>query len=104
MKADGAVGQTKAAPTKTAAKSGLSFSLGSQKQTVQPQDKTEEDDICPIHKKKLEIVCITCMERICSKCALFGDHKSHTYREEDDVHAEINDRKTRLLDTMKELQ
>jgi hypothetical protein len=44
------------------------------------------EDMCPYHKKKLEIVCITCRIRICSHCALFGSngvtHKNCEIREE----------------------
>mmetsp|Transcript_13628 Transcript_13628/g.21334 ORF Transcript_13628/g.21334 Transcript_13628/m.21334 type:complete len:85 (-) Transcript_13628:1528-1782(-) len=40
------------------------------------------EDACPVHRRKLEIICITCKERICSNCALFGNHKNHDIRME----------------------
>ena len=32
---------------------------------------------CSVHKKKLEIVCLLDKARICSSCALFGEHRTH---------------------------
>jgi hypothetical protein len=52
--------------------------------------------MCLHHKKKLEIVCISCRERICSHCALFGangvKHTNHEIREEQEVFGEISNR------------
>ena len=53
-------------------------------------------DLCPIHKKPLDIVCIDCKERICSACALFGAHKGHNVKEETAVLEEINIRSEAL--------
>ena len=39
-------------------------------------------DLCMQHKRKIEIICIDCKERICSQCALFGNHKPHDIRME----------------------
>jgi hypothetical protein len=52
------------------------------------------EDMCVHHKKKLDIICITCRMRICSSCALFGVngvkiHKMCEHREEQDVFGEI---------------
>ena len=55
-------------------------------------------DICPIHKRKIEIICIDCKERICSQCALFGNHKNHDIRMEQDVLDEINVRSECLME------
>jgi len=42
------------------------------------QASSEEGvELCPLHKRKIEIICIDCKERICSNCALFGTHKPH---------------------------
>ena len=46
--------------------------------------------LCPKHKKIIEIVCIDCKERICSNCALFGNHRGHDIKEESMVLDEIN--------------
>ena len=85
----------------TPPKVGLSFTRGA---ATAGKTEKEADDLCALHKKKLEIVCIQCLERICSKCALFGAHKSHSYREEEEVHAEISDRHNRLCNTLKQLE
>jgi len=90
--------QAAAKPT-PAPKASLSFNRVASKTEKEPVE-----DLCALHKKKLEIVCIQCLERICSKCALFGAHKSHSYREEEEVHAEISDRHNRLCNTLKQLE
>jgi len=57
--------------------------------------------MCPTHNRKLEIICIQDRVRICANCALFGEHKGHDVRMENDVVAEIESR-TELLMTMYE--
>ena len=42
-------------------------------------------DLCPIHGKPLDVICVTCKERTCSNCALFGSHKGHDVRPEQEV-------------------
>jgi hypothetical protein len=42
--------------------------------------------------------------RICSKCALFGAHKQHDVRENEDVVAEIHDRTHLIMKTFETLQ
>lgn len=39
--------------------------------------------VCPIHSKPKDIVCLSDKCLICHKCALFGDHKLHDYKEID---------------------
>ena len=48
--------------------------------------------------RKLEIICINDMERICSNCALFGKHKNHDIRMEADVLNEIQVRTECLME------
>jgi hypothetical protein len=67
--------------------------------TAQPagaQDSQEE--LCPVHRRKIELICIDCKERICSNCALFGQHKPHDIRMEQDVLDEINTRTECLME------
>lgn len=33
------------------------------------------DNMCPRHNKLIEVYCITCLEKICTNCALFDNHK-----------------------------
>ena len=47
-------------------------------------EKSEISNNCIFHKKKLELFCINCKEKICYKCGLFGDHKNHEKKEEND--------------------
>ena len=58
-----------------------------------PTPKNESDNICSSHKKPLEIVCVDCKKRLCSKCALFDGHRTHDLRTEEDVRNEISLRK-----------
>ena len=54
--------------------------------------------MCPLHNKPIEIICITCKERICSNCALFGNHKGHDIRMEQEVLDEISLRTECLME------
>lgn len=57
------------------------------------------EELCPKHKRKLEIICIDDRVRVCANCALFGEHKGHEVRQEDEVIDEIT-RTGELLMTM----
>lgn len=58
----------------------------------------ESGDLWPLHNRKLEVICVTCKMRICTNCALFGDHKTHDIREEGEVVKEITLRTELLID------
>ena len=47
----------------------------------QYMNKTPEVDMCPTHKKPLDLICIDTKERICYNCALFGAHKGLNVKE-----------------------
>lgn len=55
-------------------------------------------ELCQLHRRKIEIICIDCKERICSQCALFGVHKPHDIRMETDVLEEISMRTECLME------
>lgn len=57
-----------------------------------------EGDLCMKHKRKIEIICIDCKERICSNCALFDDHRLHNIKMEAEVLEEINNRSECLME------
>lgn len=38
------------------------------------------DDLCPLHRAPLDIVCISDKQRICPHCALFGNHTEHRFK------------------------
>ena len=57
-----------------------------------------EGDMCPKHKRKIEIICIDCKERICSNCALFDDHRLHNIKMETEVLEEITTRSECLME------
>ena len=53
-------------------------------------------EMCEEHNRKVEIICIQDRTRICSTCTLFGQHKGHDVREEQEVVTELTIR-TELL-------
>jgi hypothetical protein len=57
-------------PSLTRLDSGDGRSTGSQ----------SESDLCSLHGKELELVCLTDRVRLCAHCALFGSHKDHRFK------------------------
>jgi len=57
-----------------------------------------EGELCIKHKRKIEIICIDCKERICSNCALFDDHRLHQIKMEQEVLDEISTRSECLME------
>lgn len=41
-------------------------------------------DLCIDHKKKLDIICLTCRKTICYQCALFENHKNHQVKQQNE--------------------
>jgi len=64
----------------------------------------QNSNICPEHGRVLEIVCLEDRCRICSNCALFGDHKSHNIKPEGEVLREIATRAEHLIDYFQDIQ
>jgi hypothetical protein len=60
-----------------------------QQSTGEPTKDQADEEMCKIHQRKLEIICIDDKERICSNCALFGYHRNHDIRMEPEVLQEI---------------
>ena len=55
------------------------------KKQLDREQAMPQQDLCPIHGKPLDVICVTCKERTCSNCALFGAHKGHDVRPEQEV-------------------
>lgn len=73
--------------------------MAQKKTTTKQPPKTETPkDLCPVHQRKLEVICVNDQVRICTNCALFGDHKNHDIREEAEVLKEISLRAELLID------
>ena len=53
-------------------------------------DLTNPSLTCSIHRRPLEIVCLDHKVKICTTCALFGDHKNHKIRSEEDMIKEVS--------------
>ncbi|KAL4487923.1 hypothetical protein ABPG72_022783 [Tetrahymena utriculariae] len=63
-----------------------------------------DDKSCQDHFKKLDIVCVDCRIKICASCALFGKHKGHLVRSEEDVLKEISTRAEYLLQMFENIE
>ena len=55
-------------------------------------------DFCVVHRKKLEVICVTCKEKVCPNCALFGEHNAHDIRPEEEVMESITQRLESLME------
>jgi hypothetical protein len=44
-----------------------------------------ENELCLLHNKQIELVCLVDHQRLCSKCALFGQHRGHDFVSLDQV-------------------
>ena len=64
----------------------------------------ENDKLCPIHMKKMDLFCLEDNERICTNCALFGDHKNHEIDEEEEILKSINVRAEKLLEILEKIE
>jgi hypothetical protein len=79
--------------------------INSQEEESEPSEEEEDKEdpealgLCREHKNDLELICISCKKRICSHCALFGSHKGHDYRQDQEVINEIS-LKAEILITM----
>ena len=62
--------------------------------------RTDTTIKCAEHRKKLEYVCLDDKVKICANCALFGRHKGHNVRAEDEVMREVTIRAECLLEML----
>ena len=44
--------------------------------------------MCLLHQKPLEIVCVYDLQKVCSKCAIFGEHKGHDFKSLEQIEEE----------------
>lgn len=64
----------------------------------------EQEKICRSHNKKMDLFCIEDNERICTNCALFGDHKNHEIEEEEEILKKINAKAENILTILEKLE
>lgn len=57
-------------------------------------------ELCVNHKRPLEVVCVDDRVKICTNCALFGDHKNHDIRNEEEVLIELCTKAEILLESL----
>ncbi|CAK58033.1 unnamed protein product (macronuclear) [Paramecium tetraurelia] len=63
----------------------------------------ERFELCAEHLEKLEIVCLTDKIRICTKCALFGNHRHHEVKSVDDVVREVTHKAENIMQTYQKI-
>lgn len=69
------------------------------KKKEQPKFEETGPGICQAHGRKLEVICVDHQIRICTTCALFGDHRQGCdFRQEEDVIKEITMRTELLIE------
>ena len=75
--------------------------LSSQKSIPQikvPNPPTLSIEVCSNHGRPLELICVDDKHRVCAQCALFGTHRGHDVRQEEDVAKEIQLKVEVLMD------
>jgi hypothetical protein len=76
-----------------------SSSLFNTEETTSGKVEAPIKELCPLHKRPLEVVCVDDKIKICTNCALFGEHKNHDIRNEDDVFLELCTKAEILLES-----
>lgn len=61
--------------------------------TASANMEENEEELCPLHKASMDIVCVTDKQKICPHCALFGKHKDHHIKRLDDFQKEISEKR-----------
>jgi hypothetical protein len=57
-------------------------------------------ELCANHKRPLEVICVDDRVKICTNCALFGDHKNHDIRNEEELLIELCTKAEILLESL----
>ena len=66
--------------------------------------RKNNQDICKVHKKPLDVVCINDLVKICASCAIFGAHKGHDFKSLEEVEAIRLEYSSSVLDIMDKKQ
>jgi hypothetical protein len=67
---------------------------------VRPQEKPEEEpetNMCLVHQKPMDIVCLVDLEKLCAKCAIFGEHRGHDFKSIECIEQECNTHKEEII-------
>lgn len=80
----------------------MGLKMPEQQTEVKPKDEKEE--LCLLHGKEADLVCIDHGTRICSNCALFGQHKQHRIKTVDNVIEECTQVAEQTVGIMTEIQ
>ena len=73
---------------------------------MQKLQHAKKNNRCIIHNKSLEILCVNpeCMKKICTNCALFGDHRGHQIKSEFEIINYAETKTKELVDVQKGLK
>lgn len=82
----------------TTTKTSQDISSHDQSNLVGNPEPVSSNAICKEHNRKFELVCLDHKMRICTNCALFGRHKNHDFRSEEEIFKEITSRAESLID------
>ncbi len=74
------------------------FALLRMLETKRAEEAATPSFECAAHSRKLELICMDHLCRICTSCALFGDHKGCNYSQEEEVVKEITLRTELLIE------
>lgn len=66
--------------------------------------ETTRSHFCKHHHKLADLICLTDKKIICSKCALFGDHRNHEIKEIEDFKQIVRSRVSELSNELEKLR
>ena len=81
------------------------------KQSIDESNENSEDDsdledddrVCRLHEKELELICVNCTIRICYQCGLFGEHKHHNVKTEEEFCKDVSDYQMEITKSLKKI-
>ena len=100
-------------PTKLLAEISIPSSTAGYRSSLVRLSKKPSDEVpssgfftgeCNEHGRKLELICLDHKCRICASCALFGSHKGHNYRPEEEILKEITGKAETLIDLFQNIE
>ncbi|KRX08519.1 hypothetical protein PPERSA_13000 [Pseudocohnilembus persalinus] len=63
-----------------------------QQQSQKKSNFGKQSQMCKVHDRPLEIICVEDKVKICTNCALFGQHKGHQVSTEEEILVKLTDK------------
>ncbi len=60
-------------------------------------EEESEASLCLVHQKPMDIVCLVDLEKLCAKCAIFGEHRGHDFKSIECIEQECNTHKEEII-------